>query len=121
MKRRRRVLLVEDDALVRMFVMDLLDDLGFEVAECWDATSAFAALTTGGFDVLVADVTLPDRSGPEIAAEARRAHPALPVVFTTGHADFEWKTPVGRGPVAVLAKPFDGAEFAATFQRLLPG
>lgn len=121
MKRRRRVLLVEDDALVRMFVMDLLDDLGFEVVESWDATSAFAALSTGGFDVLVTDVTLPGRSGPEIAAEARRAHPALPVVFTTGHADFAWKAPVGNGPVAVLAKPFEGTAFAAAFHRLLPG
>lgn len=117
---KRKVLLVEDDALVRMFVMDLLVDLHFDVIESWDAASALAALGEAiSIDLLVTDVTLPGRDGPAIAAEVRRRDQRLPVLFTTGHSDFVWREPVGDGPVAVLAKPFDVAAFDAALRLLL--
>lgn len=121
-KPKRKVLLVEDDALVRMFVMDLLEDHGCEVIERWDAAGALAALVEEmGVDLLVTDVTLPgERSGADIAREARTRNPGLPVLFTTGHSDFTWADRLGHGEVAVLAKPFDVAAFSRVLARLLP-
>ena len=119
---KRKVLLVEDDALVRMFVMDLLEDHRCEVIERWDAAGALAVLARNeDIDLLVTDVTLPGgRDGGEIAREARARNPALPVLFTTGHSDFDWSGRQGHGEVSVLAKPFDVAAFAQALTRLLP-
>lgn len=118
---KRKVLLVEDDALVRMFVMDLLEDLHFEVVERADGKGALAALDEEkDIDLLVTDVSLPGKSGAEIAGEARRLRAGLPILFTTGHSDFAWTDPVGEGAFAVLAKPFDVAAFSETLKRLMP-
>jgi CheY-like chemotaxis protein len=120
--RKRKVLLVEDDALVRMFVLDLLEDHRCDVIERWDAVGALEALAVEkDVALLVTDVTLPGgRSGAEIAAEARKLNAGLPVLFTTGHSDFRWNDRVGHGEVAVLLKPFEVAAFSRLLARLLP-
>ena len=85
---RRRVLLVEDEALIQMLACEYLEEAGFAVDPVGSAGEAMRALTTagdGGFAAVVADVGLPDRRGDELLTEIRAAHPALPVLLATGH------------------------------------
>jgi|APMI01.1.fsa_nt_gi CheY-like chemotaxis protein len=118
--RKPKALLVEDDAIVRMFVVDLLQDMRIDVIECWDEAGALSSLRENpDIDLLVTDVSLSGSHGGVLAAQARRIHPALPVLFTTGHAQFQWADPVGEGAVEVLSKPIDVAAFEITVQRLL--
>ena len=65
-----RVLLVEDDAMIRMSTTDMLATLGHKVEEAASAHGALELLENGTFDVLLTDVGLPGMSGSELADQA---------------------------------------------------
>jgi CheY-like chemotaxis protein len=78
-----RVLVVEDEALIRMLICDLLAEVGFECREARDAAEAFATLDEVDEwqpDILVTDYNLgPGPNGAEVAAEAvRHRQPGMP-------------------------------------------
>lgn len=83
------LLVVEDDGIVRMLMVEVLEDLGYKVIEAADATSALAILNDPAtpLDLLMTDVGLPDMSGQELAGKAREIRPLLPVLFASGYAD----------------------------------
>ena len=78
------VLLVEDDALIRVNTAEALQDGGCVVVEAASAEEAMAALQTAPIDVLVTDVNLPGASGAVLAARARSLRPGVGLVFATG-------------------------------------
>lgn len=83
------LLVVEDDDIVRMLMVEVLEDLGYKVIEAADATSALAILNDPAtpLDLLMTDVGLPDMSGQELAGKAREIRPLMPVLFASGYAD----------------------------------
>ena len=85
-----RVLLVEDDALIRLSTVDMLENLGHWVEEAGDAPAALERLDKGVFDVLVTDVKLPGMSGEALAQRAAQRVPGLGVVFATGYQMAPW-------------------------------
>jgi PAS domain S-box-containing protein len=80
-----RVLLVDDDAMVRFTTADMLSYLGHTVTEAGDATDALRLLSEHAFDVIVTDISLPDLSGDELAMRALALQPGLRVIFATGY------------------------------------
>ncbi|MNQ59243.1 Blue-light-activated protein [compost metagenome] len=81
------VMLVEDDAAVRMLVLDLLKELGYRAHEAEDAKDALPVLESDlRVDLLVTDVGLPGMNGRQLAEIARRHRPGLKVLFMTGYA-----------------------------------
>ena len=84
-----RVLVVEDDPMVREFPVEVLRGMGYEVVEALDGKEALAQLREGRtFDLLFTDVVLPGgMSGKQIADEAKRLQPGIRVLFTTGYAE----------------------------------
>jgi PAS domain S-box-containing protein len=80
-----RVLLVDDDAMVRFTTADMLGYLGHTVTEAGDATEALRLLSEHAFDVIVTDISLPDLSGDELAMRALALQPGLRVIFATGY------------------------------------
>jgi len=105
----RTVLLVEDDALIRASVADMLMDEGCAVIEAGSAEEALVALQTAPVDVLVTDVNLPGATGPELAARARDVRPDVVVVFATGDPG---AIPADDG-ARVLCKPYSSADLCA--------
>ena len=98
---RHSVLVVEDDALVRLTTVEMLKELGHEVMEAVDAAEALKILEAASIDVLVTDVGLPGISGNALATEARRRASKIAIVMATGYAGFSH-------PGAVtLAKPYN--------------
>jgi signal transduction histidine kinase/FixJ family two-component response regulator len=84
--RRLHVLLVEDDALVRMATVDMLEALGHKTFEAANAKAALTVLQDhDSIDVLLTDVGLPDMKGPELVALVRERRPDIRVVFATGY------------------------------------
>jgi CheY-like chemotaxis protein len=81
---RLRVLLVEDDALIRMSAADMLGNLGHSVIEAGNAREALALLEGHAIDVMLTDIGLPGLSGSELAARAAQRVPGLRVVFASG-------------------------------------
>ena len=111
------VLLVEDDALIRMDAADMLHELGHEVVEADYGPDALVVLQTRHVDVLVTDVGLPGMSGTELAERARQLQPGIGLVFATG--DTEMANREGRPRAAILCKPYDGASLADSLRGAL--
>jgi PAS domain S-box-containing protein len=85
-RRPRRVLVVEDEVVLRMSTTDMLEQLGCFVSGVGSGEQALELLTRGGaFDLLLTDLGLPGMSGEELASEVRRRFPALPVVIASGY------------------------------------
>ncbi len=118
------VLLVDDDATVRLLAAEALSDLGYEVAQAADGASALGVLRSEArVDLLVTDVGLPGgMDGRRLADAAREARPGLKVLFVTGYAEAAVVGDRVLGPgMALLGKPFPMDELANTVRDLLGG
>lgn len=114
-----KILLVDDETLVRLGTADMLDDLGYDVVETGSGVDALARIADGlRPDVLVTDYLMPDMNGAELVEAARRHHPGLPALMITGYADLG-DGAAGRLPR--LSKPFRQADLAARIAELLAG
>jgi CheY-like chemotaxis protein len=83
-----RILLLDDDPVLRHTTAVLLAEAGHPVREAQDAETALELLNEEpGFDLAMVDFSMPDMSGDEFARAARVKDPALRVVFITGYAD----------------------------------
>ena len=83
----RRVLLVDDDTLVRETVASQLEESGFVVTATGSAEQALSLLRSGGqVDCLVTDLSMPGMDGVTLIKLAHRDHPNLPAVLLTGYA-----------------------------------
>ena len=82
------VLLVEDDASVRMLIREVLQELGYHPIEAAEPESALPILGSDQrIDLLISDVGLPGMSGRQLAEFARKHRPGLPILFITGYAE----------------------------------
>jgi PAS domain S-box-containing protein len=102
-------LVIEDEALVRMFVLDQLDDLGFDVIEAANAAEGLrAARNHQQLDVAIVDRGLPDRDGIDVVAELRTQLPSLPVIVASGYGDLPDREALRNDPhIHFMSKPYD--------------
>jgi CheY-like chemotaxis protein len=98
------ILVVEDDAIVRMLIVDVLEELEFKVLEADGSEAALSFLEdrVQTIDLLMTDVGLPGMDGKELATRARDLRPELPILFASGYAE-SIEVPVG---MSVIGKPF---------------
>ncbi|SFK59155.1 ATP-binding protein [Methylocapsa palsarum] len=81
------VLVVEDDATIRLLVENILEELGYHAISAGDAAAALPHLESAQkIDLLVTDVGLPNMNGRQLAEIARQIRPKLKVLFMTGYA-----------------------------------
>jgi len=114
--RRLRVLVVEDDMLIRMSTVDMLEELQHDVLEAGSGAEALAILDRKDVNILLTDLGLPGMSGEELGSRVREAWPHIAIVFATGmnHAP---DLP-GAATVALLTKPFGVDEIREAFARV---
>jgi PAS domain S-box-containing protein len=84
-----RILLVEDEVLVRMVATEQLEDLGYRVETAGSATEAMnkIKLMEGDIALAIVDIGLPDIKGDVLVGELRARHPALPIIVASGYDD----------------------------------
>jgi CheY-like chemotaxis protein len=101
-----RVLIVEDEpAVVRMYGRGL-EAAGYAVASAPDGAEALRMIALWSFDVVVSDVCMPRMGGLELAIEARRISPELPIVLMTAQLDAGvYARARAAGVVRYLLKP----------------
>ncbi|WP_423142907.1 response regulator [Parablastomonas sp. CN1-191] len=111
-----RVLLVDDEDLVRQSTAAMLAELGHGSVEAASAREALTLLRTQRFDIVVTDYLMPEMSGLDLAREARRLRADLPVLMITGFANLGTDS---AADVARLAKPFSLAALGRAIEEQL--
>lgn len=105
-----RVLVVEDEVLIRMLAVDMLLDLGREADEAGTAAEAIELLRAPGADygLVLLDLGLPDKRGDDLVRDIRQTHAALPLVVASGEDQAEVTARLKEfEPICFLGKPFD--------------
>lgn len=104
------VLVIDDEALVRMLIVDALEDLGYRTLEAGDGPEGLKVLRSDErIDLLITDVGLPNgMNGRQVADAARELRPGLKVLFVTGYAETSVLSHGTLDPgMEVVTKPFD--------------
>jgi PAS domain S-box-containing protein len=116
------VLVVDDEAIVRMLVVDVLQELGYTAIEAGDGHSGLRILQSAArVDLLVTDIGLPGGlNGRQMAEAARKQRPDLKVLFITGYAE---NAVLSHGHIdagmQVMTKPFAMEGLASRIRSLL--
>ncbi|WP_293868232.1 response regulator [uncultured Alsobacter sp.] len=115
---RQRVLLVEDEVLLRETIAANLEDEGFDVFQAGDGEEALHLIRehADGIDWLMTDIRLPGAlDGWHVAFEFRFLHPLRPVIYVTGHAPP--LPPMVAGSL-FLRKPYTMAQVTSALRQL---
>lgn len=103
----RRVLVVDDEESIRELLMKALTLAEYAVEAVGAARTALDLLRRDRWDLLIADLRMPEMDGLSLIKEARRLHPALPVIIITGYSsEASAIQAVNLGVVGYLVKPF---------------
>jgi CheY-like chemotaxis protein len=116
------VLLVEDETPVRNVTLLLLEKLGYRVLEAANAEEAFSLVESGQakIELLLTDVIMPGRSGPELAATLRSRDPGLKVLFQSGYTgEAVLRHANIKSDMAFLKKPFTLGTLAKKIREVL--
>jgi CheY-like chemotaxis protein len=116
------VLVVEDDDALRMYDVEILNDLGYNVLPAANAAAALEILGRGHkIDLLFTDVVMPGgMNGRQLSDEARRRQPGLKVLFTTGYTRNAIVHHGRLDPgVEMIGKPFTYQELGARIRAVL--
>jgi len=114
------VLLIEDEASVRLATEQALSLAGMAVAGFANAEDALAAISADFPGVVLSDVRLPGMSGMALLDEAARRDPDLPVILVTGHGDVELAVQaMRRGAYDFVEKPFGAERLVDVIRRAL--
>jgi PAS domain S-box-containing protein len=103
-----RVLLVEDNVLIRTATAEILSDMGYEVIEAGSVAGASELLNDGDFHVMLTDLGLPDGQGMDLVRRVAKTHPDTGVIIASG-SDLSEHTESGDldRPIVGLVKPYD--------------
>ena len=113
-----RILLAEDDDVMREYLARALEKAGYSVASVDRGTAAMPLLAAERFDLLLTDIVMPEMDGIELAQQAARIAPAMRVMFITGFAAVTLKAGQEMPNARVLSKPFHLRDLVLEVDRL---
>src|SRR5260221_1614501 len=109
-----RILVIDEDDLMRVFVVALLEKRHYSVVSANNGLTGIAHVSDSDFDLVVTDIVMPDMEGLETIKHIRRHKPAIKILAVSGGGSTKGdylKYATGLGANAVLAKPFEPAQF----------
>src|SRR5688572_27492592 len=112
-----RILLAEDDAVLRRHLAHALESAGYSVTAVSRGTEALPLLKSEFFDVLLTDVVMPEMDGIELAHHCAGVRPRIRIMFITGFAAVEVQCQAPHA--AVLSKPFHLRDLVRQVDRAL--
>lgn len=114
----KRILIIDDDEIIRKFLMDFFDDLGYEVitAECGE--DALTKFTPQTFDLVVSDLIMPDLSGIEVLKELKAKDEKVLFFLVTGYPTLETAVEAMKsGAYDYIVKPFNLEDLKMKVER----
>lgn len=121
---KRRILVVDDDPVIRRLLHTPLYDAGYEIFEMEDGHAALRWMLQNRADLMVLDVSMPDMDGIQLAHAVKQQHARLPILAISAgeqimSKEFCLKFMQSLGATEVLPKPFDLADFMKAVKRIL--
>ena len=115
-----RILVAEDDEIIRQLNAELLTHSGFQVDAAEDGAAAWETIQRARYDLLVTDNDMPKVSGIELLHKLRAAHIDLPVIVATGKLPEEdFTKSLWLQPVSLLLKPYSFDQLLGTVRQVL--
>jgi CheY-like chemotaxis protein len=118
-----RVLVVEDEVLIRMLAVDMLLDLGRDADEAGTAAEAIELLRAPGaeYALVLLDLGLPDKRGDDLVRDIRQSHAGLPLVVASGEDQTDVAARLKEfEPIFFLGKPYDLDGLKSAIERCVP-
>ncbi|HSB51254.1 MAG TPA: response regulator, partial [Dissulfurispiraceae bacterium] len=107
----RTILVVDDDELMRTFLVTVLREEGYRVEEAGDGQDAIRRLSVNEFDVVISDVKMPGISGLTLMEEASKTKPGIKWIMVTAFGSIgEAVNAVKMGASDYLTKPFESPD-----------
>ncbi|GFE61881.1 sigma-54 dependent transcriptional regulator [Geobacter sp. AOG2] len=115
-----RVLVVDDEAVIRDALKRILEGERFSVETCVSGHSAIESLHERDFDLIVTDLKMPGMNGIEVLKAVKALQPEAPVIMITGYASVDTAVEAMKnGAVDYIAKPFSPEQFLEKVERAL--
>jgi CheY-like chemotaxis protein len=120
---KRRVLLIEDEPLLRDTLREAFEGAGFELTEAANGKEGIRSFETAPADIIVTDILMPEKDGLETIIDLRKRHPGLKILARSG-GDRTGNRQYLRiakefGAVRVLPKPFRPKEILTVVEEIL--
>lgn len=113
-----RILLAEDDKVMREYLARALERSGYSVTAVDRGTAALPLIEAERFDLLLSDIVMPEMDGIELAQKAGEIAPDMRVMFITGFAAVTLKAGKQVPTARVLSKPFHLRDLVLEVDRL---
>src|SRR5512143_306774 len=116
-----RILLVDDDYLLRLTMVMTLEKAGYEVVAAKDGAEALAILADDpSITLVLSDINMPRMDGPTFLSKAKECYPSLPVIMLSVNSAWSWKPQMeAAGAWDYLPKPFTTQELLRSVESAL--
>lgn len=116
----KKILVVDDEEIMRGFLCDLLKEDGYDVDESRSGEDAIVRVTRGVFDLVITDIKMQGKDGYSVLVEAKKINPRMKVLMMTGYAvDGEAEDSLLLGADGFILKPFDIASIREIIHRVI--
>ncbi len=116
------ILVIEDDALMRDAIAELLMEAGYAVRTAADGSAGLRAVEAMVPALVVTDIFMPGTSGKTVIIELKRMHPNIPIIAISGRFSsqgMDMEDAISLGAAQVLSKPFNSRDLLAAVVSLL--
>lgn len=120
-----RILIIDDDNLVRRMLRQVLEATGYEVVEAEDGTKGLEMNRERQSDLIITDIIMPEKEGIETIGDLKREFPDVPIIAMSGGGrigpDAYLKMAKDFGAMRTIVKPINKSELLEAAKQLLEG
>ncbi len=115
-----RVLVVDDESPIRSLLRQKMEQCGYDVSDAKDGRDAISQLRQNTFDLVIADIVMPEQDGLEVIMFLKKEQPHVKVIAVSAPGNELYLTSAkGLGAARVFSKPFELADIAGAAEELL--
>lgn len=112
---KKKLLVVDDEEVIRMILSEMFEDNGYTVVLAADGGEAYEIFNKSEVDFVISDIKMPNVDGIELLGKIRNTHPQRPpVLLITGYANITRENVINRGALNLIYKPFDLEELLSS-------